>query len=66
MAQLTQLEQVKLDAERITLKRIQEAKEQKEWQESKDGGVVLGEAESAVEEAKTEVEAKTVKTKKGK
>lgn len=64
MAQLTQLDQVKLEAERITLKRIQEAKEQKAWQESKDGAVVLGEAEEAIAEAK--VGAETVVKKKGK
>jgi hypothetical protein len=59
MAQLTPLEQVQEDAKRITLKRIQEQKESKAWQESKDGTVSLDDQpEVAVE--------KTVTTKKGK
>lgn len=74
MGQLSHLEQVKLDAERITRKRIREAAEEKAWQESKEGGVALGEAEEAIAEVKLEEEAKaetkakkaTVKTKKGK
>ena len=59
MAQLTPLEQVQLDAKRITLQRIQEQKESKAWQESQDGTVTLDDQpEVAVE--------KTVTTKKGK
>lgn len=59
MAQLTPLEQVQLDAQRITLQRIQAEKESKAWQESKDGTVSLDDKpEVAVE--------KTVTTKKGK
>jgi hypothetical protein len=59
MAQLTPLEQVQEDAKRITLKRIQEQKESKAWQESQDGTVSLDDQpEVAVE--------KTVTTKKGK
>lgn len=63
MKEISQLEQVKLDAERLTLKRIQDAKEQKEWQESQEGGVVLGQAEEAIGEAKAKP---VVKRKKGK
>ena len=62
MAQLTPLEQVQLDAERITLKRIQEQKELKEWQESQDGTVSLEDKP----EVAVEVETETVTTKKGK
>ena len=59
MAQLTPLEQVQLDAQRITLKRIQDEKDSKAWQESQDRTVTLDEQpEVAVE--------KTVTTKKGK
>jgi len=69
MAEISQLDQVRLDAQRITLKRIQEAEEQKAWQESQDGGVALGEAEEAVKAVEVEVptapEVKTVKAKKG-
>jgi hypothetical protein len=59
MAQLTPLEQVQEDAKRITLKRIQEQKDSKAWQESQDHTVSLDDQpEVAVE--------KTVTTKKGK
>jgi len=59
MAKLTPLEQVQLDAQRITLKRIQDEKDSKAWQESQDRTVSLDEQpEVAVE--------KTVTTKKGK
>jgi hypothetical protein len=61
MAQLTPLEQVQLDAQRITLKRIQEQKDSKAWQESKDGTVSLDDKPELAVEAKV----KTVKTKKG-
>lgn len=60
---LSQLEQVKLDAERITLKRIQDAKEEKAWQESQDRTLTL---EDKPVEAVKEVKAKTVKTKETK
>ena len=59
---LSQLEQVKLDAERITLKRIAEAKENKAWQESQDRTLTLD--DKPVEAV--EVKAKTVKTKETK
>lgn len=61
---LSQLEQVKLDAERITLKRIQEAKENKAWQESQDRTLTLDDKPEV--EAVKEVKAKTVKTKETK
>lgn len=61
---LSQLEQVKLDAERITLKRIQDAKENKAWQESQDRTLTLDDKPEV--EAVKEVKAKTVKTKETK
>lgn len=62
--QLTPLEQVQADAARITLKRIEEQKENKAWQEAQEGTVSLGDELKivAVEEPKV----KTVKEKKGK
>ena len=63
MAQLTPLEQVQLDAQRITLKRIQEQKELKEWQESQDGTVSLDDKPEVAVEVE---EPKAVTTKKGK
>lgn len=58
MGQLTPLQQVQADAQRLTLKRIAEEKELRAWQESQDGPVSLGDGpEVAVE--------KTVTKKKG-
>lgn len=62
MATLNSLEQVKLDAERLTLKRIQEQEESKAWQESQEGTVTL---EDSPEPVAVEAEAKTVTKKKG-
>lgn len=62
MGQLTPLEQVQLDAQRITLDRIDAEKKAKAWQEAQEGGVSLDES---VEAAKAEVSVKAVKTKKG-
>lgn len=58
---LTHLEQVKKDAERITLRRIREAEEEKAYQESQVG-TTLTMDDSPVEEVAVK---KTVKTKKG-
>ncbi len=58
---LTHLEQVKRDAERITLKRIREAQEEKAYQESQVE-TTLTMDDSPVEEVAVE---KTVKAKKG-
>lgn len=70
MAELNALEQVKLEAERITRKRIQEAEEQKKWQESTTGTITFDDeqpVEVAVEEVQPKVvKTKTVKEKKGK
>ncbi len=60
MATLNALDQVRLDAQEITLKRIEEAKEQKKWQESVDGAITL--EDERPEEVAVE---KTVKEKKG-
>ena len=69
MAELNALDMVKLEAERITLKRIQEAEEQKKWQESTTGTITLDDeqpVEVAVEEEQPRVvKPKTVKGKKG-
>lgn len=73
MGNISPLEQVKLDAERITLKRIREQEEAKAWQESQDGHVALDDAPEVPEEVAVEPEvveeqpkAKAVTTKKGK
>jgi len=58
---LTHLEQVKKDAERITLRRIREAEEEKAYQESQVE-TTLTMDDSPVEEVAVK---KTVKTKKG-
>ena len=58
---LTHLEQVKRDAERITLRRIREAQEEKAYQESQVE-TTLTLDNSPVEEVAVK---KTVKTKKG-
>lgn len=58
---LTHLEQVKRDAERITLRRIREAQEEKAYQESQVE-TTLTMDDSSVEEVAVK---KTVKTKKG-
>lgn len=58
---LTHLEQVKRDAERITLRRIREAEEEKAYQESQVE-TTLTLDDSPVEEVAVK---KTVKTKKG-
>lgn len=58
---LTHLEQVKRDAERITLRRIREAEEEKAYQESQVE-TTLTLDDSSVEEVAVK---KTVKTKKG-
>jgi len=58
---LTHLEQVKRDAERITLRRIREAEEEKAYQESQVE-TTLTMDDSPVEEVAVK---KTVKTKKG-
>lgn len=62
MGQLTPLEQVQLDAQRITLDRIDAEKKAKAWQEAQEGVVSL---DASVEAAKAEVPVKAVKTKKG-
>lgn len=62
MGQLTPLQQVQADAERLTLKRIADEKTLKAWQESQEGHISLGdEPEVAVEAEKP----KTVTKKKG-
>ena len=58
---LTHLEQVKRDAERITLRRIREAEEEKAYQESQVE-TTLTMDDSPIEEVAVK---KTVKTKKG-
>ena len=58
---LTHLEQVKRDAERITLRRIREAEEEKAYQESQVE-TTLTMDDSPVEEVAVK---KTVETKKG-
>lgn len=70
MTQLTPLEQVQADAQRLTLKRIQEQEESKAWQESQEGHVTLEDSPEpvAVDEPKVVEEqpkAKTVINKKG-
>lgn len=62
------LDQVKLDAERITRKRFEANEQSKAWQESKDRPVTLDE-QPAIEAAKPEVEESAPKkavNKKGK
>lgn len=69
MAQLTPLEQVQLDAKRITLQRIRDEEERKSWQESTDGAITLEDSPEpvAVEEPKVEKpKAKTVTKRKAK
>jgi len=63
MAELSQLDQVRLDAQRITLKRMQEAEEQRKWQESKTDHISLGDEP---DEVAVEAKPKTVKKTKGK
>lgn len=66
MAELSQLDKVRLDAERITRERIEAEAKAKAWQVAQKGGVSLDES---VEAAKAEVEEpkpKTVKAKKDK
>lgn len=71
MAELSQLEQVQLDAKRITLERIEAEKKAKAWQESKKGGVSLDESVEAakiepVQEEEVKAPKKAVKKKEAK
>lgn len=57
MAELSQLEQVKLDAERITRERIEAEVKAKAWQEAQSHPVSLDESvEAAIEDVETENE----------
>lgn len=62
--QLTPLQQVQADAKRLTLKRIEDEKASKAWQEAQQGTVTL---EDKPEVVVVEVpKVKTTRTKKGK
>ena len=63
MADLTPLEQVQLDAQRITLERIEAEKKAISWQREQEGTVSLDESVEAATEVKTPV--KAVKKTKG-
>lgn len=71
MAQLTPLEQVQLDAQRLTLQRIREEEERKAWQESTDGAITLDDSpepvavEPEVKKEESEPKVKAVTKKKG-
>lgn len=69
MAELTPLEQVQLDARRITIERIEAEAKAKVWQEAQERPISLDEsveAAQAGEEPEVQPKPKAVKTKKGK